>query len=603
LIDRRLFRELKNIRLYWPKTTMAAFAIVVFTLLLNDRLAALVNAVLMDIQGDLRPGDLQQFLIKSAALLIVWLSAKSVALGLADHYARQVGQQIKRLLRERLAGQFIVLGPVRLKSERIAVLSTVFQEGVDSIEPYYADFVPQLVLTAIALPMVLGVVLYYDWISGLIMLLTAPLIPLFMVMIGKLSAAVSARQWRELKHLNDHFLDVLRGLKTLHLFGRAERQAAVVGQAADFFRRTTIGVLKVSFLSALTLELSATLSTAVIAVSLGVRLLYGKLDFFPAFLILLLAPEYYQPLRQLGAKFHTATGAKSATDAIASWLQTTADEPSSTTSTTSTTSAINTTRSTSKECKSITRQAPPGGVSLELRAVDFAYQADQQVLLALNLKIPAGQHVALTGPSGGGKTTLAALVLGFLRPQVGSVLIDNTDLVEFPQDQLNRWIAYMPQYPRLFADSLWNNLTLGQPAAEETEVLTLLDELGLTELVQQLPQGLQTRVGQGGQPLSGGQVQRLGLARALLQHAPLLILDEPTSALDPNTETFIHSTLERRLRQTTLLTIAHRLSTIQQSDRIIYLDSGQIVEDGSHAQLLTQNGLYSRLIQIAEADQ
>ncbi|MBP1757323.1 MAG: thiol reductant exporter subunit CydD, partial [Firmicutes bacterium] len=327
---------------------------------------------------------------------------------------------------------------------------------------------------------------------------------------------------------------------------------------------------------------------------LGVRLLYGKLDFYPAFLILLLAPEYYQPLRQLGAKFHTATGAKSATDAIASWLQ----DSVAGSAIPAAASAIN----PRTDSKVVTMPAQPGGISLEFRAVDFAYHAEQPVLQALSLKIPAGQHVALTGPSGGGKTTLAALVLGFLSPQAGTVLIDNQDLADIPPDQLNGWIAYMPQYPRLFADSLWNNLTLGQPAAEETEVLNLLDELGLAGLVQQLPQGLQTRVGQGGQPLSGGQVQRLGLARALLQHAPLLILDEPTSALDPDTETCIHATLERRLGQTTLLTIAHRLTTIQQSDRIIYLEHGRIVEDGSHTQLLAHNGLYSRLMQIAEVD-
>lgn len=603
---------------------MAAFAIVVFTLLLNFRLAALVDWVLSHPAGAAKAaagssavasglfapnpgisGTDNSILLTGIALLLLWLSAKSLAIGFSDHYARWVGLALKRSLRERLAGKFIALGPVRLKSERTAVLSTIFQEGVDSVEPYYAEFIPQLVLTSITLPLVLAVVFTYDWISGLTMLLTAPLIPIFMVLIGKLSAAVSARQWRELKRLNDHFLDVLRGLKTLHLFGRAERQTVIVGQASDSFRRTTLGVLKVSFLSALTLELSATLSTALIAVSLGVRLLYGRLDFFAAFLVLLLAPEYYQPLRQLGAKFHTATGAKSATDAIENWLNQPGDDlvkPAAET----TDGRLNTPsrRGPSSSESVIARAAPyEQGVSLKLCAVNFAYEPDQQVLKELNLEIPAGQHVALTGPSGGGKTTLAALLLGFLKPQSGAVLIDDTDLADCPEEQLREWVAYMPQYPRLFPDSLWNNLVLGHPEASEPEVLSLLDDLGLLPLVRQLPNGLQTIVGQGGQPLSGGQIQRIGLARALLKQAPLLILDEPTSALDPDTENYINLTLEHRLKQATVLTIAHRLSTIQQSDRIIYLADGCVAEQGTHDELLRQNGLYSRLIAASEAEQ
>lgn len=574
MIDRRLFAELKNIRLYWPKTTMAAFAIVVFTLLFNWQLASLVDDVLQQVALSARPAWNSApdwlFLLPGTVALAAFALLRALATGWADWDARQVARLLKRRLRQRLTDRFLALGPVRLKSENTGVLGTVFQEGVEAIEPYYAEFIPQLVLTGLALPLTVVLVFTQDWLSGVLMLVTAPLIPLFMVLIGNLSAAVNARQWRELKRLNGHFLDVLRGLTTLHLFGQVQTQVERVGQASQQFRRTTLGVLRVSFLSALALELTATISTAVLAVSLGVRLLYDRIDFFPAFLVLLLAPEYYQPLRQFGAKFHTATGARSATDAITSWLASESDV-----------SAV-------LAVPAATPDPEPAGAHqadadqtplIRFQGVSFAYRPeDQPILQNLDLEIPAGQHVALTGPSGAGKSTLAALLLGFLNPTQGQVKIAGRAIWSLDPAELSQLVAYLPQYPRLFADTLLNNVRLGQPAADPAAVATLLGELGLSDWLSSLPQGLETLVGPGGQPMSGGQAQRIGLARALLQNTPILVLDEPTSALDPETEYFIHRVLEARAEGKTILTIAHRQSTIRQARRVLLLDKGQIRE-------------------------
>lgn len=564
MIDRRLFAELKNIRLYWQKTTMAALAIVVFTLLFNVQLARFVAGVLTKVSTpDFGSAPNGLVLLPGALTLVALAFLKAVLTGWADYDARQTGLKIKRLLRRRLMDRFLALGPVRLKAENTGSLSTVFQEGVEAVEPYYAEFIPQLVLTGLTLPLALVVVFTQDWISGLIMVFTAPLIPLFMILIGKLSAAVNARQWRELKRLNGHFLDVLRGIKTLHLFMQENNQIERVDLASQQFRRTTLRVLRVSFLSALTLELTATISTALLAVSLGVRLLYGQLDFYPAFLVLLLAPEYYQPLRQFGAKFHTATGAQSAADAIQTWLNR-MDLQHIPTESTGTPAPI----ATSFE----------NHPSIVLENLSYSYQPETIVLHDLNVTIPAGQKVALTGPSGSGKSTLAALILGFLKPQSGRVLIGNQDLSCLSLKDRQRLIAYLPQYPYIFADTLAANLRLGCPDADEKEMTELLAELGLKSWLEQLPEGFMTIVGQGGQPMSGGQAQRIGLARALLQHTPILILDEPTSALDPETESYIHAVLNRRSQACTILMIAHRSSTLRHADRLILLSEGQIVE-------------------------
>ena len=568
MIDRRLFAELKSIRLYWPKTTMAALAIVVFTLFFNWQLASLVNDVLQQVALSARPAWISApnwlFLLPGTAALAAFALLRALATGWADWDARRIALQLKFSLRQRLADRFLALGPVRLKSESAGVLGTVFQEGVEAIEPYYAEFIPQLVLTGLTLPLTVALVFTQDWLSGILMLITAPLIPLFMVLIGKMSAAVNARQWRELKRLNGHFLDVLRGLSTLHLFGQANSQVDLVGRASQQFRRTTLGVLRVSFLSALALELTATISTAVLAVSLGVRLLYDRIDFFPAFLVLLLAPEYYQPLRQFGAKFHTATGAQSAIDAIAGWLVPGNAIP-----------AASAAPSSAKTPPTDLAQSP----LISFENVSFAYHPeDPPVLQDINLEIPAGQHVALTGPSGAGKSTLAALLLGFLIPTQGQVKISGQPLNRLDLAQHSQLVAYLPQYPRLFADTLLNNIRLGQPTADPTDLEVLLGELGLTDWLSNLPLGLETLVGPGGQPLSGGQAQRIGLARALVQNTPVLVLDEPTSALDPETEYFIHRVLENRARGKTILTIAHRESTIRQATRVLLLENGQIRE-------------------------
>lgn len=564
MIERRLFAHLKNIRLYWPKTTMAAFAIVVFTLLFNLLLARLVDKVFLLInQTALWSAPVWLLLLPSVLTLIALAFVRAVITGLADRDARRTGLAVSRILRRRLTDRFLALGPVRLKSESTGSLSTVFQEGVEAIEPYYAEFIPQLVLTGLALPLILIIVFVQDWISGLIMLLTAPLIPLFMILIGKLSAAVNARQWRELKRLNGHFLDVLKGLKTLRLFSQEKSQIERVSEASQQFRRTTLKVLRISFLSALTLELTATISTALLAVSLGVRLLYGQLDFYPAFLVLLLAPEYYQPLRQFGARYHTASGAQSATDAIEGWLAKT--EPL----------LIGQPAQAEKPKGAAHWHGTP---TLRFEAISFSYLPDQNVLESINLVIPAGQKLAVTGLSGAGKSTFAALLLGFLQPQSGQIWVGDQNLCDLTLEERSRLIAYMPQYPRLFADTVLNNLRLGAPAADEKIILSLLDELGLKNWLEQLPDGLNTQIGQGGQPMSGGQTQRLGLARALLQNTPVLILDEPTSALDPETEACLHRTLNRHLQGKTLVTIAHRPAAVAQADRVIVLDKGQATE-------------------------
>lgn len=577
MFDKRLFREVQAIRFYWQKTTTVALTVVVFTVLQNRQLAVLLDQVI----SLAAPWNL---ILRLLGLWLLWILLKTGSALVYEQMNRTSGLRLKDWIRQRLTASLLARGPVRLKSEQAAVLATVLQEGLDSVEPYYAEFIPQLVFVVVNTPVILGVVIAHDWLSGLIMAVTAPLIPLFMTLIGKLAQARNLRQWQTMQQMSGHFLDVLRGQKTLRLFGRQQFQASVICQVNENFRQATNSVLRISFLSALMLELTATLSTAVVAVSLGVRLIYGQLNFLDAFFVLLMAPEFYQPLRQLGAKFHAAIGSRTSADTIYQYLATgpvSGTQPAAPTAQPAGADPVSGSRSAAWTA---------GGVRVEIRDLTFAYEGNPTVIRGLNLTILPGQHIALAGATGSGKSTLAALIMGFILPQSGSIEIAGQPVTHFGAAAHRDCYAYVPQRPQLFRDTLWNNLVLGCPQASESQVLAVLAAVGLAELPASLPQGLATLVGEGGRQLSGGQIQRLGIARAMLKDAPLLILDEPTSALDLETEQIIHTALQKHRRGRTVLTIAHRVATLQQADLICILDHGMIAEQGPPELLSQQDG-------------
>lgn len=515
-------------------------------------LAQVVNDVFLG-------GQTREAVLPLLGILLGALLLKSAFIWGADVSANVVAQTVKADLRARLLKHLAALGPAYTGGERTGELSTAAVEGIEQLDAYFSQYLPAIVLAASIPLTILLVVFPIDLLTGLVFILTAPLIPFFMVMIGKAAEALTKRQYTSLSRLSSHFFDVLQGLSTLKTLGQARGQAQVIGQFSERYRDMTMQVLRVTFLSALALELLATLSTAIVAVEIGFRLLYRNMEFLPAFFLLVLAPDFYQPLRNLGLRFHAGMSGVTAATRIYEILDTplpTVDRGQGT-------------------VVASTVYGQPFTVRFD--AVSFTYPTRATPALDnVSVEIPSGKMTALVGPSGSGKSTLVSLLLRFIAPQSGQIRVGETPLEQILPDLWREQIAWVPQNPYLFSDTLANNLRLARPDASEADLLTACQRARLEEFIAELPDGLETEIGERGARLSGGQAQRLALARAFLKDAPLLILDEPTSSLDPALEAQLEASFRELTRGRTVLVIAHRLATIRQADQVIVLDTGKV---------------------------
>ncbi|MCC6973172.1 MAG: thiol reductant ABC exporter subunit CydD [Anaerolineae bacterium] len=479
---------------------------------------------------------------------------------------------VKTGLRARLMAHLTRLGPAYTSEARSGELVLTATEGIDALDAYFRDYLPGVV-TALFVPLIILIGVFpVDLLSFVILVITAPLIPLMMILIGKSAGALARRQYQEMGRLGAHFLDVMQGLTTLKLFNRSRRQIEVIGRITHEFREATLGVLRVAFLSAFMLEMLATLSVAIVAVEIGLRLISGRVTFEGALFVLIVAPEFYAPLRLLGAKFHAGTEGAAAAERIFEILDTPLPQ------------------------RSVGKSSIPADRTLRLEAVSFHYpQSAHATLTGIDLIIRQGERVALVGESGGGKSTLAALLLRFITPTQGQITLGGISLQEIALDQWRAQIGWVSQHPYLFHATVRENLLIGRPDASESALQEAVRAAGAESFIAQLPQGLDTPCGERGLRLSGGQVQRIAAARAFLRDAPFLILDEVTANLDPLNEHLIEETLRRLLRGRTALIIAHRLNTLVDVDRICVLGGGRIVEQGSHRELIALNGEYRRL--------
>lgn len=524
-------------------------------------LARVVNDVFLG-------GQTREAVLPLLGILLGALLLKSAFVWGADVSANAVAQSVKADLRTRLLNHLAALGPAYTGGERTGELSTAAVEGIEQLDAYFSQYLPAIVLAASIPLTILLVVFPIDLLTGIVFIFTAPLIPFFMVMIGKAAEALTKRQYTSLSRMSSHFFDVLQGLTTLKTLGQARGQAQVIGQFSERYRDMTMQVLRVTFLSALALELLATLSVAIVAVEIGFRLLYRNMDFLPAFFLLVLAPDFYQPLRNLGLRFHAGMSGVTAATRIYEILDT---RPS-----------ILDTRISNTELSnsriSNTELSTPELSNIAFSNIEFTYPSRATPALnGISLTIPSGKMTALIGPSGSGKSTLASLLLRFIVPQSGQILVGETPLEQIPADLWREQIAWVPQNPYLFSDSLANNLRLAKPNAPEADLLLACQRAGLEEFIAELPDGLDTQIGERGARLSGGQAQRLALARAFLKDAPLLILDEPTSSLDPALESQLEASVRALTQNRTVLVIAHRLATIRQADQVIVLEAGKVV--------------------------
>jgi thiol reductant ABC exporter CydD subunit len=506
--------------------------------------------------------------------------------------AHRVADRVKRDLREQLVAHLQILGPIYVRGERSGELINTAVEGIEALDAYFREYLPQLALAALVPLTILIFVFPLDWLSGLVLLLTAPLIPLFMVLIGDRAEALTRRQWTSLSRMSAHFLDLVQGVTTLKLFNRSREQIRTIAQIGDQYRSTTLRVLRVTFLSALVLEMVATLSTAVVAVQIGLRLLAGQISFQQGFFVLLLAPEFYLPLRALGAHFHAGMAGTAAAQRIYEVLQT-APRPS--VATPGEPDDIRSPSLVSSASGSLQIERSP--FDLSFTDVHYAYQDGQRPALnGLSFEIRAGQKVALVGPSGAGKSTAAYLLLRFIEPQRGAIMVNGLSLSDLSLQAWREQVAWVPQRPYLFYGTVADNIRLGRPAAGLHEVAWAARQSHVDRFIEALPQGYDTLVGERGARLSGGEAQRIALARAFLQDTPLLILDEATANLDPEIEAQIQESMASLLAGRTALVIAHRLATVRRADNIVVLSRGRAAQEGTHEVLLAQAGLYQDLV-------
>ncbi|MET9478778.1 thiol reductant ABC exporter subunit CydD [Streptomyces sp. NPDC006638] len=543
-IDPRLLRYARTTR---------PFIVAVVVLGLAGAGLVIVQATLIAevVVGAFQHGDSPSGLRTPLLLLGAVAVGRALVSWLTELAAHRASAAVKSELRGRLLDRAAELGPGWLSGQRTGSLVALATRGIDALDDYFARYLPQLGLAVVVPVAVLARIVTQDWVSAAIIVVTLPLIPLFMILIGWATQTRMDRQWRLLSRLSGHFLDVVAGMPTLKVFGRAKAQADSIRRITSEYRQATLRTLRIAFLSSFALELLSTLSVALVAVGVGLRLVHGDLDLSTGLVVLILAPEAYLPIRQVGAQYHAAAEGLAAAEEIFTVLETAP-------------------RAGGRE------EVPAGAVRLELDGVTVRHQGREEPSLdAATLTVEPGETVALVGPSGVGKSTLLHVLLGFTVPDQGRVRVDGRDLRSLDLERWRERIAWVPQQPYLFAGTIAENVRLARPDADDTAVRAALRDAGAYPFVAALPRGAETVLGEDGAGLSAGQRQRLALARAFLADRPLLLLDEPTAALDGETEAGIVEAVGRLARGRTVVLVVHRPALLAVADRVITLARGE----------------------------
>jgi thiol reductant ABC exporter CydD subunit len=568
-VDPRLFRQAGPARTYLVAAITLGLAGAVLILLQADMLSRLLAGA--------GRGTGVAALAGTLAWLGAVLAGRAAAAAGAEAAALRAAAVVKSRLRRRLSAHALALGPAWLTGQQAGEITTLTTQGLDGLDAYFARYMPQLVL-AVAVPVaVLATVAAADWLSAVIIAATLPLIPLFAVLIGWHTQARTRRQWLLLGRLGGHFLDVVAGLPTLKLFGRAKAQTGVIEEVTGKYRATTMATLRVAFLSALVLEITAALATALVAVEIGLRLLAGHVSYQTALLVLLLTPEAYLPLRNAGAQFHASTEGTAAARRAFEILDT--PQPAG-----QAVPAAGTPASAAPvSAAPVTAGADARREDIVFEGVTVAYPGRSRPALDdVSLTIRPGDYVVVTGASGAGKSSLLAVLLRFAAPASGTVSIGGADLSRIPADRWRQQIAWVPQQPHLFAATVAGNIALGQPDARRQDVVAAARLAGADEFIRRLDHGYDTVLTEGGRTLSAGQRQKLALARAFLRRAPILLLDEPTAHLDPASARHLLSVIQTGQAGRTVVLVTHQpLPPAARTTRLLALDQGRLIQQAA----------------------
>ncbi len=516
--------------------------------------------------------------------LLLGLLAVFVARSVLTYASRWAGVKMATKVKGRLRTELLTNYSLRPLQASVKGQSgqkvSIMLDAVDEIDSYYSSYLPQLLQTTLVALTILIAVATQHIYTALIMLVTAPFIPIFMIIIGSMTKKKSEQQLDRLASFSGRFLNTLKGLTTLKLFGRAREQRELLRKSSLDFREATMGILKIAFLTSLMLEFISMLSIGLIALEVGLRLVvFDNITFFTAFFVLLLAPEFYLSLKDLGSAFHTGKVSKGAMAKVSEQL--TQTEPA-----------------VEWGEERLSSEVPP---RLTLQGVGFRYSDSRFALQGITAELPPYANVAIVGRSGSGKTTLLHLIAGLLQPSEGQIVINGRPRAAYQESEWFRHLSYISQNPYLFSGTIAENIAIGKrSSATEAEIEKAARQAGIAQMIDSLEHGFETLIGEGGRGLSGGEKQRLAIARAFLKRPSLILFDEPTTGLDLQTERILQASLKELSRTSTVITVAHRLHTIQSADRILFLADGELLATGTHAELLQSVTEYERMVSVQQ---
>lgn len=572
MLNKRLLKESKFKNFYIIVVSLTSLLNSLFILISGYLLATIVSGIFF------KTKTFEEF----KYYIILFLSnavLKTIISFISEICIKNLAEDIKENFRKKLFQLIISSNPYKVKKEKLGEIINILTEALEMIGQYYSEYIPQFFASFIIPLLICLGVASVDKLSALIMVITYPIIPLFMVLIGYKSKEANAKQWKKLNLLSSHFIDMLQGLGTLKLFGISKKQEEKIFKISENHRKATMEVLKISFLSALVLELFSTISIAVVAVNLGLRLVYDKITFLNAFFIIVLAPDFYLPVRQLGLKFHASLNGVVAIEKIEK-LE----------------------KKLMEDVLATNLEIENKKFEIEVKNLNFVY--DNKVILKdINFKIASGEKVALIGQSGSGKSTLINILSGFLKIQDNMVFINGNDINHINKENYLKNITIVPQFPHIFNRSIEENISVGHKELDYKKLLRIYKYCKIDEFSNGAENGYKTLIGEGEKlAVSGGEIQRIAIARAMIKTSDFIIFDEPSSALDSEKEELLIEVMEKYFENNTILIAAHRLNTIKAVNKVMMLKDGKIIEMGTHKELIEKRGEYYKLMQSPEVE-